>query len=247
MGLFDIFRKNTDGGAPKSKEQKDLMRLQRLVGSKLSQNLDRQDAIHQLARMGTAGAASALLRRFDWNLDPSITDQEEKEAAARGIAAAGEAALEPIRAYCEGAESLTWPLKILKEIVPEDRLANELLGILDRFDTEYMRNAEPKIQLLAMLQDYPCEDVRVAVEPFVTDANEPARFTAVGTIFAVSDPASVPILVAALEEEESLRVKNRIAQGMSERGWTIPEELIDTCRKALPPGFQVVGGKVQAS
>ena len=33
-------------------------------------------------------------------MEPSITDQEEKESAMRGIVSAGEAALEPIRAYC---------------------------------------------------------------------------------------------------------------------------------------------------
>ena len=74
---------------------------------------------------------------------------------------------------------------------------------------------------------------------------EPVRFTAASTVFAMKDEQSVPALVAQLEEEESLRVKNRIAQGLSERGWPIPEELLQTCRNALPPDFGLSGDKVR--
>jgi hypothetical protein len=34
-----------------------------------------------------------------------------------------------------------------------------------------------------------------------------------------------------------LRIKNRIAQGIAEKGWVVPEELRQSCRKALPQGF----------
>src|SRR5688572_16415953 len=112
MGLFDFFsRKNT---APKPATSKEVARLERLVSTKLSQNFDRQEAIEELSRMATAASAAALLRRFDWTLDPSITDQEEKEACVRGVTAAGEAALDPLREYCRRAESLNWALRVLR-------------------------------------------------------------------------------------------------------------------------------------
>lgn len=217
-----------------------MARMSKLVSTKLSQNFDRQEAIEQLSKIGTTESAAALLRRFDWSMDPSITDQEEKEAASRGIVAAGEAALPAIREYCRKAESLTWPLKTLRQITGEDEYADELLELLDQFDTEYVRNHEPKVQLIAALEAYPSEDVREAVEPFVGDASEPVRFAAVTTVFAMKDAASVPALVAALEEEESLRVKNRIAAGLSERNWQIPDDLRDTCERALPPDFALM-------
>jgi HEAT repeat protein len=244
MGLFDFLSKK-EGAAPKKASSKELVRLEKLVANKLSQNYDRQEAIEELGKMATAESAAVLLKRFNWSMDPSITDQDEKESSARGIAAAGEKALDPIREYCKKAESLTWPLKVLKEIVPRERFAEELLAVLDLFDTDYVRNAQPKVQLIAMLEEHPSEDVRVAVEPFLQDASEPVRFTAVATIFAMNDSAVVPSLIAALEQEESLRVKNRIAQGMGERGWAVPEELADTCRKALPEDFSLAGDQVR--
>jgi HEAT repeat protein len=178
-------------------------------------------------------------------MDPTITDQEEKEAAAQGVVAAGEVALEPIREFCAKAESLTWPLKILKQIVTEEHYADELLDILEEFDTEYVRNAEPKRQLITALADFPSEDVREAVEPFLQDMSEPVRFAAVSTLFAVADAASTPALVEAMADEESLRVRNRIALGLSERDWKISSDLSEKCRTALPTEFALVNDLVR--
>lgn len=247
MGLFDFLSKGKgdkkEGAAP-TKSDKEIARLGKLVAAKLAQNYDRQEAIEELSRMGTAESARALLKRFDFTMEPSITDQEEKESAARGIVAAGEAAIDPIRDYCKKAESLTWPLKTLRDIVGAESFCDELLAVLDLFDTEYVRNPEPKIQLIRMLEEFHTDEVRVAVEPFMTDASEPVRFSAVTTVFAVGMEDSVPALVAALEEEESLRVKNRIAQGLADRKWAIPEELREACDKALPPGYARSGDKI---
>lgn len=247
MGLFDFLSKSKQqqGAAPKKASDKEIARFTKLVSSKLTQNYDRQEAIEELAKMGTAESAAALLKRFEWSMEPSITDQEEKENAMRGIVNAGEAAIDPIRNFCKKAESLTWPLKTLRDIVEDEHFVDELLAILDLFDTEYVRNAEPKIQLINMLEEFPTEDVRIAVEPFLTDASEPVRFAAVTTLFAVANSESVSALVAALEEEESLRVKNRIAQGLAERGWEVPSELLDACQKSLPPEFRLEGSLVK--
>lgn len=250
MGLFDFFgRRNGKPGkpeAPRSKSEREVARLGRIVENKMSQNYDRSEAIEQLSKMATASSAAALFRRFNFHMDPSITDQEEKQAAAAGIVAAGEAALDPLREYCKKAESLTWPLKILRDIVPVERVADELLGLLDQFHTEYVRNAEPKIQLINELAEFPSEEVRVAVEPFLDDAGEPVRFAAVNTLLTVGAEESAPALCAQLSEEESLRVRIRIAQGLAERKWAIPEELVESCTRKLPDEFALRNGVVVA-
>ncbi len=245
MGFFDRFKKS---GEDKTKSGKsDLSRFEKLVSTKLSQELDRQDALHQLSRIGTPEAISILLKRFNWHLDPSITDQDEKELALEGIVASGETALEPIREYCRRAESLTWAIKALERILTAEQLPEELLTLLDQFDTEYVRNPEPKVQLLSHLAAFPSDDVRTAAEPFLEDASEPVRFAAASTVFAMNNPESTASLIAALESEESLRVKNRIAQGIAEKSWDVPESLLDSCKEHLPPGFTIVGGRVQSS
>jgi len=258
MGFFDLFSKKTpaepkaaDAAAkspakPKAKDAnpRELARLARVVSNKMSQNYDRQEAIDQLSAMANVDSARALLKRFDFSMEPSITDQDEKEAAARGIAAAGIAALEPIHAYCARAESLTWPLKVLRQIVPADQIVTELLTLLDQFDTEYMRNPEPKIQLVTLLGEYRTEEVREAIEPFLTDVNESVRFHACGTLFSIGNSESAGPLIAALAEEESLRVKNRIARGLEQAGWVLPEQLASRAAAALPPNYSVKDNKI---
>lgn len=242
MGLFDFLGKKKASGAEGG--EREVMRFERIVANKLSQNIDRQEAIEALSKMGTRASAAALLKRFDWLMDPTILDSEEKEAALAGVVRAGEEAIEPIRAYCGKSESLLWALKALRKIVPPERLTDELLALLDQFDTEYIRNPEPKIQLITELAQHPSEDVRVAVEPFLNDASEPVRFAAATTLFELNLPESAPSLVAALETEESLRIKNRIAQGLADRRWKVPDEQLATCKQALPGDYRLDGAHI---
>lgn len=236
MGLFNIFKSNNS--SPKG-DDKEIVRLQKMVSNKLSQNLDREDALIRLGEMATPAAAKVLLSRFNWTLNPSIKDQEEKETAVRGIVAAGEGALEAIRNYCIRAETLSWPLKALRQIVGEERYEGELLNLIDEFDTDYMRDPAPKVQLMQALGEFPSDDVRVAVQPFLLDLSEEVRFAAVATVLRCQSVEAAETLVTALLEEESLRVKNRILVGLVEQGMTVPAELREKARAALPRGFSI--------
>jgi len=245
MSLFDLFKKKSDKSGPSG--ERELSRLAKSLGSKLSQDPDRYDAIERLSAMGTKESARILLGRFRWNLDPSIRDQEEKSMALEGITRAGRAALEPIREYCERAESLLWPIKALREVLDQDELRKELLGLLDVYDTEYLRNPEPKVQLLQALEEFKDEETRRGVAPFVGDVSEAVRFSAVTCLFAIGSTEGLESLLSALVDEESLRVKNRIAVGLAERRWEIPESWTIRLNAGLPPGFLLQGGQVSGA
>ncbi len=243
MGLLNLFKKKDSPVG----EEKEFLRLQKMVSNKLSQNLDREDALHRLAERATPRAAEILLSRFNWTLDPSIKDQEEKEIAVRGIVAAGPDALKVIRKYCVRAEALTWPLKALRGIVTDPaELKGELLEVLAGFDTDYMRDPTPKVQLLHALSEFGSEEVRSAVQPFLSDMSEEVRFAAVTTVLSCKSEAAIEALIASHNEEESLRVKNRILSGLVENSWKVPEPLISATRKSAPKGFQIgADGSVQ--
>src|SRR5208282_461089 len=110
-----------------------------------------------------------LLKRFTFHSDPSITDQEEKDAAFRGILRAGQEAIEPVREHARKAESLAWPMKIMKELVPGDAYVEELLRWLERWDTEYAKFVDPKVQILAELEEHRHPQIREQVERFLED------------------------------------------------------------------------------
>jgi len=238
MGLFDLFKqdkskKERPKGSPAAKWA-DRM-------EKRAQNYDRQEAIHALADMATSDAVALLLKRFTFHMDPSITDQEEKDAAFKGILRAGEAAVEPVRAFAERAESLAWPMKIMKEILGEDEYVEELLRWLSKWDTEYAKFVDPKVQILAALEEHKHPHIREAVEPFLEDVNEPARFHAVNSLLAQDDAQAAPALAHLLGDEESVRIRTKIAEGMAARAWAVPEDERDGVRKGLPSGFALDG------
>ena len=237
MGFFDRFKKKNEGEQKASAAAK----WAEAAGSKRAQTYDRQEAINELCKLKSADAAEALLKRFTFVVDPSITDQEEKEVAFEGVVACGEEAIEPIRAFAAKAESLTWPMKMLKELVPKDAFVGELITWLSKWDTEYSKFIDPKLQILQTLEDYEDPKIREAVEPFLEDVNEPARYHAASATLAQKDEASIGPLVKVLLDEESMRIKNKILDGFVANRWAIPEDERDAVRKVLPYQFGVDG------
>lgn len=244
MGLFDLFKgKSTSGknGEREARKSNAAAKYAEAAGSKRAQNYDRQEAISELCKLKSADAVEALLKRFTFQIDPSITDQEEKEAAFEGIIGAGREAIEPVRAFAAKAESVATPMRVIKEILPEEEIVAELLVWLERWDTEYAKFVDPKLQILKGLEDYTHDDIREAVEPFLEDVNEEARFNAVATTLAQKDKAAIPALLKALLDEESVRVRAKVADGFVTLAWEIPEEQRDAVRKVLPYQYTVDG------
>jgi hypothetical protein len=235
MGLFDRFK----GGPKGDKAASAVQKYAETAAAKRAQTYERQEAINKLCEIRTVEAAAALLKRFTFQIDPSITDQEEKDVAFRGIISVGPDALEAVRAFAAKAESLSWPMRIVKELVPEDEYVRELLMWLSRWDTEYQKFIDPKLQILATLEEHKHPAIRDRVERFLEDVNEPCRFHVVNVLFVQDDAAAVPALLKALAAEESFRVKNKIVDGFAARGWLVPEGERDPVRKSLPSGAAI--------
>lgn len=245
MSLFNIFKRSKqDDDADDSKSERIVSRLGRLASDKRAQPYDRLDAIQSLCTVQSADSAAALLKRLSFYIEPSITDQEEKDIAFQGIIACGDAAIEPIREFCMKAESFTWPMKLLRELLDEDSFIDELLVFLERFDTDYSKNQEPKLQVIAELEGMKRDDVRIAVERFLDDFDERVRFNTVATLFSQDNETSADLLCKALVGEESVRVKNRIVEGMVSHKWKVSKALYDQVSSSLTPGHTLRDGIV---
>ena len=250
MGLFDIFKSKSKSVAPPPPQvgDKNVARLARVAGDRHAQNYDRMEAIESLARLQSSEAASGLLRRFTFYIEPSITDQEEKEVAFRGVIDCGEDAVDAIVTFCEKAESLSWPLKILRDILPRERFIEEVIEMLEGFDTNYTRNVDPKTQLISSLEGEAGEAAREVVLGFLEDVSEPVRFQAVSTLLSTNHEELAPRLVEFSVDEESVRVRNKVAEGLASRGWVVPQALRDRFASAIfAGGFSVdAQGRVTA-
>jgi hypothetical protein len=277
LGLFDFFKKGDNKAEKLGQKQpqlrREVARFADTATNKRAQNYDRQEAIAGLADLAQpltnedelektekgraqleehektrVDAAGALLKRFTFVIDPTITDQEEKQMAFEGIQAVGKDILKPLRTFAAKAESLSWPIKILKSALDADKdeTVGELLLWLSKWDTEYAKFVDPKVQLLVELEEYKDARILEAIKPFLMDVNETSRFHAVGVALAQDDPAATDALVDMFIDEESLRIRNRVCEGFIPRGWVVPEERRAEMRKFLPSEYSIDGeGKIR--
>ena len=228
MGLFDVFK---GGGGIKKHVAR--------VTNRRAQQHERWESIQVLANDGSEEALHALLTRFTIRVDPSITDGEEKNAAFQGIVKHGDAAIGPVHDFLEASDTLAWPLKILKELQSEEEVTGTLLELLSKMDTEYERDPQKKIDVLASLEERKDPRIVQAVIRFLDDMNETARFHAVCAIFAQDAAAdATDALTKAFLAEESVRVRVMTLDGFIERDWKISESK-DEVGKKLPPGYSL--------
>jgi hypothetical protein len=232
MGLFDFFSKAT----PESVIQKHAPR----IASKRTQNPDRWDSIHAVGKLKSAASVRALLPRFTFYVDPSITDNEEKDESFRYIVETGGDAVEPVLEFMAKAESLAWPLKILERIVAPDRVIAELLALLEKMGTEYERDPSRKLAILSTLEERTDPRIGPAVLRFVGDANDEARFFAVGALSIQADPSIArEALDALLVKEESVRTKTRTLELFARQGWVVGDAAKAALSRAMPAGLTI--------
>jgi hypothetical protein len=220
------------------------------VADKRAQTPDRWDAIQALSQIlaqakkeeakdRVEAAVSALLPRFTYYTDPTITDQEEKDLAFRVVLDAGVDGVPAVRAFMRRSESLSWAIKILDRLLSPEESIGELVGLVEGMDTEYQRDPQRKLQVLQALEERKDARIAPAVVRFVEDANETARFHAVGAVLGQADAgAHREALLRAMVAEESVRVKTRILEAFSAHGWDVGSARASV-EKVLPPGWAI--------
>jgi hypothetical protein len=230
VGLFDFL---TRKGA-----QSPVQRLAVKAADKRGMAPDRWEALQALIKLEGEEPIEALMHRFTFYVDPTITDQEEKEAVFNAIVAKGKVSMEPLKRFIRKAESLSWPLKMLEQVATPEEVLAILLDLLRTMDTEYERDPQRKLQVLSELEMRRGPAVAEVVLPFLEDVHEPARFHAVGAVLAQDGAAaSRDALLAVLKKEESMRIKARILEGFSRLGLAVDP----TASGRLPEGFALDG------
>jgi len=208
--------------------------------NKWMQGPDRMKALYALRDDAGEGAIAGLLRRFAVQSDKSIDDEQEKEWVFETLVEMGERALPPLIRCLKTAESISWPLRVAEKLLDRDRLWDVIIQILGTMEPGYERDPTRKIQIIAYLGDV--RDARVApvVAPYLGDRDETVRLTALETLFKQRDElAREPILrLLADENEESRRIKVRIAEGLCDIGWDV-HGYRGQIEKALPPEYQI--------
>lgn len=243
MGFLDLFKRKS----PLEKHGERVADKRAAVG-------DRWESIKALGELASGsgdmderqGAILALAQRFTYYVDPprgvpvaqAITDEEEKTEVMRWIVEAGEdVSLPALRKAMRSLESVSWPLKCLEGLLPEEQAIEEMIALLGTMDVEYERDPQRKHQLLGRLEELRHPQLAEAVTPHFTDVDETARFHAtVCALLQDNGETALEDLTEALVDEESLRVKVRVLDLLIEKSWALGDKAGDI---QLPDGYAV--------
>lgn len=227
MGLLDIF----------SKEAR-VQRTIKKVTNKWVHVDERRSAIESLRAYGTDEAIEGLLQRFNFVIDNTTVDEDEKQAVADALAEFGERSIPKVLAYLRKAETMTWALKVLARIETADRVAAHLIELvkeIDPLDKKAGKRQEQLILELAELQD---DRVVDALLPLLSEDNADVRFHAVEALEKLGDArAAAPILELA-QHDESIRLRNRALQAVAKNRWPVGAAR-DAISGAMPPNHYI--------
>jgi len=236
MGLFDLL----------SKEGRKAGALRRSLDKALkkdAQHPDRMRALEILREDASEEAIYGLLKRFSFVYDKTIEDEQEKDWVFHSICDLGEPAMPMLRKYLNDAASISWPLRILEKVATPDQMQATVVELCERNDNEYVRDPTKKIQLLTFMGEHRDERFSTLLVPYLEDMDEGVRFTTVESLIKQKNEtvSREPLLKHFVKpEEESGRIKIRIAEGFADLGWEV-KGFRGTVEKLLGDGFYVDG------
>jgi len=224
MGILDLF------GSRESREQAGLKKLGQKITQKWGPAENRQKAIEQLGENGSEAALKTLCLRFTIRSEVGIQDDEEKEQARAILVAAGPRSLSPVREFVAEQESgVAWGLRVMASLAPPEEVLGTVLSLLKKLGSEYTRDPEKKLVLLAWLREHPDLANRVpaggpgldeAIVPLLEDFVDDVRIGAARalTVAPRTDVARDAILSLLLRDRDNARVRGEALQALHDLG-----------------------------
>lgn len=239
MAFKDIFSKQ-------GRKERSLQKNCAKAADKKIKPDDRRPALYDLLEDGSSPAVEALLRRFTFIYDTNIVmDEEEKNMIYDGLVQMGERILPELKQHLLTSPTLSWGLRLLHESCNEQTVWLVVEELLKNYEPGYERDPTRKGQLLTFLGDFKDQRVVASIIPFLEDDDEGIRFISVEALFKQGhELAREPLLqLMTKEDEESLRIKHRIADGFVEMRWQIKgfRGTVEKLLSSAMPDFLVDG------
>lgn len=236
MGMFDFML---------STEKKIAKNTRRLT-NRDSQPEDREAAAQWLANEGSPIAIMGLLSRFDMKLDHQIKDSGEKDIVFSILRSVGEPVVDPCKSWLRQCKALARPLALLGDLQGEAAAIDAALEIL-QIERDQGSDFKPqkKREALIWLAEKRHPEAIERVTGFLEDFDEGVRYAAAEVMAAQRDDAARLPLLAALAnpEEESNRLRVRICEIFTQRGWSISEHE-EVLKTNLPEQYTLRNGRL---
>lgn len=226
-------------------EAAQLKKHSRRMADRDAQAEDRENSARWLADQGSEEALHGLFNRFNLQLEHTLKDQKEKDFVLELLAEHKAKACAVARSFARSSPSFQYPLRLLDRVEGASAGTELLLTLLEAESLENEFHPEKKRNLLISLAERKDDRIVAAADRFLEDFNEGVRHAAVEAIAAQDGDAGRAPLFRALrhKEEESTRIRGRLAEIFEQRGWELPEP--DPWLEAnLPKGYRVADGRL---
>jgi HEAT repeat protein len=197
----------------------------------------RQNAAQRLFEMGTEPALRALLDRFTITVSPSVQDEAEKQEVFNWLVSLGQGAVPPLLSFLKNERAVYWPARTLREILPDDELAEHFGEILHFLWENPPATAFPKAQIIRSLEGVVSEELVETVLSFLEDEDDDVRLAAIEYLLDQPEEATrESILQCYLDSEGRPRVRIQILDHLSDKGWTV-RGFRPAIEETLPEGY----------
>lgn len=232
MGIFDFIF----GG-----EEAQLKRHAKRMVNLNATAEDREASAYWLAEKGDDEAILALLNRFTVKYEQGMKDAAEKEMVYRLLVDMGPAVVGPTRSWVRTNQNFAQPIRLIEHFEGPEAAVELLLEMLAEENDPF--KPEKKRQILIHLADFRDERIADGVRKALHDFDEGVRYAATDAMLAQESFPGVHELLAGVladPEEDSNRMKVRIAEVFHQRRWSLGEHA--TAIAEHPPhGWRVQG------
>jgi len=236
MGIFDFFTELT-GSTDKKIEL-----YGRRVRHKDTPVEQREAAAIWLAEEASQASLVAMMGRFEMTYEHHMKDQAEKERVERLLLATGVEAIPAVEEFLRRGRNFARALKVYEELAGTSQAKAMVLELVEVEFGKSGLKPKKKHDLLVALSAYSGPDVSESALRFLDDFDEGCRYATVEVLIAQTETGEVrdALLGRLSPDEESGRVKHRIAETAASRKWTATEV-------ELPDGFALNNGVISTA
>src|SRR5262249_14457800 len=207
LGILDAFSKE-------ARTQRSIARNIKKLTNKWVHPEERSSAIENLRAVATNEAIEGLLLRFNFVIDNTTIDQDEKQRVKEVLIGFGERSVSPVLAFIRKSEALTAPLQVLCAIEDAPTVVGQLIEILARIDPLDKKADERQIQIIHQLSEM--EDPRIfdALVGLLRDDNEDVQFHTIEALERLGNEGARRPLLDLAVDDESIRLRARALEAI---------------------------------
>ena len=220
------------------KSKTPIERLTKRITETAGEDAPRIEAAQKLADMNNPDATFALAKRFTISSKVITQDIEEKRMVVDMLASKGESAVDPLIRFLKSYHQVEWPVQALARILPNERLIQRLVEVLQDVAQNPFTSPEHRSSLIKAMQGHVTPEIAAVLQKSLEDDDDDVCISAVHAIAEMGETAREVLLEAYAAAEDRPRVRIAIAEVFADKDWPV-KGYRPTVEANLPEGFQV--------